>query len=311
MITMIKKDGTSEEITPSTSVNTEEVAAPSVDSTNTGANAQETADPAPTSDDSMTTIQDVETTDDGAESILDAHPEKAPAKQDTETNSRYAAARRAAEKQRDDAVAEAERKATAKVESFIRSMNLKGPDGKLISTEEEYAAYTAARTGHNASANIAEQTGMSAEKVNDLVSAHPDVQAAAREHDALARERAQHALDEEVGKVHEAFPEINSVDDIIKLVRYPDIKDKVSRGYSLSDAVNLVYSDVYHKRISAAAAQQARNAAASTAHLSATRTHGSGGINVTESQIRTYMDAIPGSTREQAIAAYRKHKISK
>lgn len=322
MITITKKDGTSTEI-PS-SVNTEGVAAPSTD---TGANVQEVA--APATDNSppdVSTETDINVSedasnDDGSQSILDPIADNG-GKQDAQTNARFAAARRAAEKQRDEAVAsakaEADNLAKSKVETFIQSMNIKDASGKLITTEEEYRAYSASRDARQSTNDTASETGITPDKVDELVSAHPDVQAAreaadrlSQEQDAIARERATAALNEEVSKIQQSFPEITSVDDIIRLPRYADIKDKVSKGYTLSDAVKLAYEDVYLKRRSAAAAQQARNAVQGTAHLSATRTHGSGGINVTEAQIKAYMSAIPGATREQAISAYKKYKIKK
>lgn len=322
MITITKKDGTSTEI-PS-SVNTEGVAAPSTD---TGANVQEVAAPATdnsTPDVSTETdinVSEDASNDDGSQSILDPIADNG-GKQDAQTNARFAAARRAAEKQRDEAVAsakaEADNLAKSKVETFIQSMNIKDASGKLITTEEEYRAYSALREARKATNDTASETGIASEKVDELVSAHPDVQAAreaadrlSQEQDAIARERATAALNEEVSKIQQSFPEITSVDDIIRLPRYADIKDKVSKGYTLSDAVKLAYEDVYLKRRSAAAAQQARNAVQGTAHLSATRAHGSGGINVTEAQIKAYMSAIPGATREQAISAYKKYKIKK
>lgn len=323
MITITKKDGTSTEI-PS-SANTEGVAAPSTD---TGANAQEVAAPATNNDtpdvsdtETDTNVSDDTSNDDGSQSILDPIADRGKV-QDAQTNSRYAAARRAAEKQRDEAVAsakaEADTAAKSKIESFIKSMNIKDAHGKLITTEEEYRAYSASREARQSTNDTAKETGISPDKVDELVSAHPDVQAAreaadrlSQEQDAIAHERAEAALKEEVSKIQQSFPEITSIDDIIRLPRYADIKEKVSSGYTLSDAVKLAYEDVYLKRRSAAAAQQARNAVQGTAHLSATRTHGSGGTNVTEAQIQAYMNAIPGSTRQDAIKAYQKFKINK
>ncbi len=316
MITMVKKDGSTTEIQPSASVNTEEVAAPSTD---TGANSQEVAEPVTTEADNDTAAEKAsDNADASRDSILEPISSVERPPQDAETNSRYAAARRAAEKQRDAAVSEAETAAKNKIEGFIKGLNLRDENGKLITTEEEYTRYSQIKNSRQTTLETASETGITPEKVDEIVSAHPDVQAArdAREqltqaHEELMRERVNTAISAELGKVREAFPEISSIDDIIRLPRYPDIKDKVSAGYTLSDAVRLTYEDVYIKRRAAAAAQQARNAAASTAHLSATRTHGSGGMNVTESQIKAYMDAIPGATREQAIRAYQKYKIHK
>ena len=313
MITMVKRDGTSTEIQPS-SVNTEGVADPSTD---TGANVQEVAEPATATDpDTSVEAESADMSDNGNSSILDPITEPISTPQDRETNARYAAARRAAEKQRDAAVIEAETAAKNKVEGFIRDLNLRDANGQLITTEAAYAAYKAQLSSRQATQSTAAETGISPDAVDELVSAHPDVQAArdaqeqlSRAQEELMNERVTAAINSEIAIVRESFPEISSLDDIIRLPRYADIKDKVAAGYSLSDAVRLTYEDAYIKRRTAAAAQQARNAAASSAHLSATRAHGSGGINVTESQIRAYMDAIPGSTREQAIRAYKKYKL--
>lgn len=316
MITIAKKDGTVTEITPS-SANTEGVAAPS---TETGVNGQESAEPA------ANDTADADTSDTNGEASG-----KVPASgtgegdsivQDAKTNAKFAAARRAAEKQRDEAIAsvkaEVDKAVKAKIESFIAGMKLRTPDGKVITTEEEYGAFMEAKEKAESTANAAEQAGITPDKVNELVSAHPDVAAAkeAKEQisqmqNAIASERAQKAIDEQVAKVRESFPEVNSLDDIVSLERYPDIKAKISQGYSMADAVKLAYEDVYIKRRTAAAAQQAKNAINSTAHLSATKTHGSGGVNVTEQQIKSFIAMIPGSTRADAIKAYQKYKVTK
>ena len=127
--------------------------------------------------------------------------------------------------------------------------------------------------------------------------------------DRLMEDRVRIAIDSEVGRVRGRFPEIKELDDIIRLKRYPEIKELVGRGYSLSDAVSLTYEDVYLSRREKAAAAQARSLSHSTSHLRATHPKGTGGSDVSESAIRNYMEAIPGSTREQAIAAHRKYKV--
>lgn len=127
--------------------------------------------------------------------------------------------------------------------------------------------------------------------------------------DRLMDERVRIAIDSEIERVRGRFPEIKELGDIIRLKRYPDIKGLVERGYSLSDAVRLTYDDVYLTRRERAAAAQARAGAHSTSHLRATHSKGIGGADVSEIAIRDYMQAIPGSTREQAIAAHRKYKV--
>ena len=124
--------------------------------------------------------------------------------------------------------------------------------------------------------------------------------------DALSRERTQMALERELSVLRERFPELKELGDVVRLKRYPEIKGMVGRGYSLSDAVRLAYEDVYLARRANAAALQARTNAFSSSHLHPARPIGEGRSEVTEMQIREYLEAIPGATRDQAIAAYRK-----
>ncbi len=127
--------------------------------------------------------------------------------------------------------------------------------------------------------------------------------------DKLMDDRVRIAIEAEIGRVRGHFPEIKELGDIIRLKRYPDIKGLVERGYSLSDAVRLTYEDVYLSRRERAAAAQARAASYSTSHLRATHPKGTSTGDVSESAIQSFMQAIPGSTREQAIAAHRKYKV--
>ena len=127
----------------------------------------------------------------------------------------------------------------------------------------------------------------------------------------LMQERTQMTIEREMAQVSERFPELRELGDVFRLRRYPEIKSMVGRGYSLSDAVRLAYEDVYLARRANAAVLQARTEAFSTSHLHPTRPAGEGRCDVTESQIREYIDAIPGSSREQAIAAYRRFKVGR
>ena len=127
--------------------------------------------------------------------------------------------------------------------------------------------------------------------------------------DALMRERTQLTIEREIAHLTQRFPEIRELGDVLRLKRYPEIKALVGKGYSLSDAVRLTYEDVYLARRANAAALQARTDAFSRSHLHPTRPMGEGRSDVSETQIREYLDAIPGATREQAISAYRRYKV--
>ena len=132
-------------------------------------------------------------------------------------------------------------------------------------------------------------------------------------------QREGESVDEETGKyifsqlreINERFPDIKSVHDIVRLGKYKDIKEKIRSGYSISDAVRLVYEDEYINSRLAKAQAQARREMVSASHLSATGASGASFSDISERDIRTFMQAIPTASREDAIRAYQKYKIGK
>ena len=129
--------------------------------------------------------------------------------------------------------------------------------------------------------------------------------------DASESAGVQRYMFEQLRQINERFPDIKSLDDIVRLEKYKQIKEKVTLGYTLSDAVRLVYEDEYISARLSKAQAQARREMVSSSHLSATRASGGGISDVSERDIRSYMEAIPGASREDAIRAYKKYKIKK
>ena len=183
-----------------------------------------------------------------------------------------------------------------------------GFDGSGASRDEDTAALIDVGEDLDAKVNSAEEVAPPAPEQKSEIPTPEQVRDIA---DRLMDDRVRIAIESEVERVRGRFPEIKELGDIVRLKRYPDIKGLVERGYSLSDAVSLTYEDVYLTRRERAAAAQARSGAHSTSHLRATHSRGIGGVDVSESSIRDYMQALPGATREQAIAAYRKYKVGR
>lgn len=124
----------------------------------------------------------------------------------------------------------------------------------------------------------------------------------------LYNERARAAISSEIEKVRARFPEIKNTLDVVRLERYPAIKGMVARGYALSDAVRLAYEDVYVSSRTQAALREARGTP-DTSHIRPTSPTTSASRDVSEEQIKVYLDSVPGATREGAIRAYQKYKI--
>lgn len=121
----------------------------------------------------------------------------------------------------------------------------------------------------------------------------------------------QRYMFEQLREINERLPEVRSLDDIVRLGRYGEIKEKVVAGYTLSDAVRLVYEDEYIKTRVARARAEARRELVADSHLFPTSPTGVGIVDISDERIRQYMDAIPGSSREDAICAYKKYRIKK
>ncbi len=296
MITMRKNDGSSAEIAPESEKNGQ-VAVACTESGTSGSDQS---------------------------SIPSATEKKRPgrAEQSPRKNAAFAAARRAAERERDASVREAERSAQERIDAVIAGLGQRNAAGELITTEAEYNEYKKESRGEGSV-----QTAHAETKTDEALdtpktetpsthsagtldaAAQSTLEMAVKEHGKLLDERTKLALDSEVKKLSGYFPELKEIGDIVRLKRYPQIKQLVMGGYALSDAVRLTYEDVYVQRRASAAAAQARANIAGTSHLTATKARGDGSGSVSEGQIRTYLEAIPGSTREQAIRAYQKYRF--
>lgn len=230
-------------------------------------------------------------------------PEKKNTPQSSRENSKYAAARRSAERERDAEIQKAREDAEREIERRVKEAI------ELRNSEEKTGAR---ETGAGVSDGVGQESGENAETspvtLTTLDREAGEVRRVREIGEKLTEERTRIALESEIERVRGHFPEIRNVLDIVKLERYPEVKGMVERGYALSDAVRLAYEDVYVRRRTNAAAAQVRSEL-STSHMKPTSPTSASSHDVTEAQIRTYLSSVPGATRESAIKAYRKYKI--
>ena len=220
--------------------------------------------------------------------------------QSAEDNSRYAAARREAERQRDDAIA-AEREAHRRaMEEIFASLGLQDPySGKPIRTKEEYDAYRIALDSQRKSEFMREHN-MDEAAYNSAIGNLPEVRAAreaaarakAAEQSA-AREQARVRIDEQIREIGKLDSAINSVDTLTKDPSYPKVYEMVKKGYSLSDAYRIANFDKLTKSSADAARQTVLNEQAGKEHLTQTAQRGNAAATVPADVRRMYRELDP------------------
>lgn len=244
--------------------------------------------------------------------------EKSP--QSSRENARYAAARRSAEREYKAELARLREQTEREIERRV-AQALAGDKTAQSESEGEGALGSLSEVGASSEADGGQSTAEHESPTTDITAEGARVlDDGARVHDEGARvheiaerlsdERARLALDREIEKVSRRFPEVKNVLDIVRLERYGEVKRMVERGYALSDAMRLVYEDVYVRRQADAAAREARGTPSSS-HIRATSPTSATSHEISEQQIRTYLSSVPGATREGAIRAYQKYKIGK
>lgn len=253
-----------------------------------GAEEQETAEPA-----------EEEEYDIGAEEQEVAEPAEEEAEQSAEENARYAAARRKAEAERDAAIAEAQ----AEMENRIVSMGIVNPyTGEPVEDMEGFERYTAAlvEDKRKAAEEKMKDAGLTENEIDQLVTVHPDVIKAREERIKLEQlERRQQELrydqiiEDEIAKIHEMDPSINSFDDLQKIENLAEMEDMIHRGYNISDAFFLANKEAIMAQRISGAKQETRNSLAGRGHLEHTATRGSGGVDIPSDELAAFREMMP------------------
>lgn len=239
------------------------------------------------------------------------------AAQARDDNARFAAARRKAEAERDEAIRKIRAESDEYVSGAIKALGIISPyTGKVIETKAEYDDYIV-RQSDIKRKQIVEKAGMSDAEYKEFVESLPEVRAA-REAQAAAesaKKDAQSAaakveIGEEIKKITALDPSVASLADIAKLPSYPEIYDMVKRGYKLYDAFRLANFDGLSGKQAAAAKQAALNSVAGKGQLSRTASRGTGGASVPADIMEQYRALNPDATDAEIVKHYRKYHKS-
>lgn len=240
-------------------------------------------------------------------------------KQSPEDNSRYAAARRKAEAERDAAVLKAREESAAEtrkeIEETIGALGLLNPYTKQpIRTLEDLRAFREGRQQESKN-KLMRAAGMTEEQYQQFVADLPEVKAA-REQQSAADEAAKKVmaneartkLAEQMAEITALDPEIKTVEDLKNMENYDRFYALVKKGNSLSDAYKLVNMDKIMAGNTAATRQAAINAANSKNHLDRTTTRGAGAVTVPKDVADMYRAFDPKITDAEIQRHYSKYK---
>lgn len=286
-----------------------------VEETTTGAEVTEPAEPSETTESSAgAEVQEP------AEPAAEENAETDQGKTDEDT--RFAAARRRAEAERDAAIAKARQDAQAEaqktIDQFFANSGLVNPYTRQpIQSKAEYEAYRA-RFEAERKQELMQKSGMSPEEYQTYVNDLPEVRAARQAKEAAdkaarqAREReAKIRVEEQLKEIQTIDPSVKDIRDLSRMETYPKLYDLVKRGYSISDAYKLANYDTLTARKAEASKQAVINAAKSKEHLSTTKSRGSGAASVPADVAADYRLWNPDMTDEEIQKDYQKYLKSK
>ena len=303
----------------STAVNEQDAGEPASGDESAGVNDQEVA--GPDNDDGMTeddgaSFDDENGGEEEAGGISHTAAENDGGERDD--NARFAAARRKAESERDEAIAKmkAEREAEIRKAELevIKEFGFVDPyTGRLIETKEQLAAFSTARD-EAGKREFMTRHNMTNEQYDSFVDSLPEVRAAreaARAADEAKSEAdraaARTKIDSEIKAISELDPSVKSLSDIAALDTYPEIYAMAKRGYSLVDAYKLANFETLSGRQVAAAKQAAINSVVGRSQLTKTASRGTGGVSVPADVMEQYRALIPDATDAEILRHYQKN----
>lgn len=275
-------------IEPDVGANEQEIAEPVTDDMPEGVEEQEPAEPA----------------DEPAETEVEET--EAPV---VDENAKYAAARRKAEAERDEAIARANAERQRTVEELLAVINMEDPyTGKRITNEEELAAYRK-RHDEERSAEFKRRAGMGDDEYENFVDNLPEVKAAREAKAAAEYTKKRTEIEEDLKKIQAEDPSITSFAELTKTEGYKRISELYGKGLSLHEAYRLVNYDKAVERATAASKQAAINAARSKNHLTSTTQRGTGSLEVPSDVLAQYRLFMPDASMDDIRKHYNKfHK---
>ena len=176
--------------------------------------------------------------------------------------------------------------------------------GRVPKTAQEVAMHNEAAQRERLS-----QAGIDPSVLNQYIEQLPAVRQAKEFEERQRQEQVSRHVDNNLKELQRAHPEIKGFEDVETLPTYPQIIEKVKRGYTLLDAYELANKDSIIAQRAAAAKQKALNDAAGKGHLTATGGAGGKGVVVPADVVRTYKRLDPSITDKQIQEHYSKfHK---
>ena len=244
--------------------------------------------------------------------------ETEPAEQTMEERSKFAAARRKAEAERDAAIEKAKNDAAEEARKIIdeafSNSGLTNPyTNEPIKSKADYDAYKK-RVAEEQKNRMLKKSGMTDEEFGRFVSELPEVKQA-REAQAAAEEAARQAreaqakvkVDEQLKSISELNPAIKSLEDLTKMETYPRFYELVKKGNDFVDAYKLANYDALTGSAAAASRQAAINAAQSKQHLTSTTQRGQGSATVPNEVKEAYRTFNPDATDAEIQQHYNKY----
>ena len=246
--------------------------------------------------------EDEEYDDEGEEDQEVAEPDEEEG-QSAEENSRYAAARRKAERDAEKRIEQMRQEMLDEESARIAALGIVDPyTGETVDSMEGFQRYTESLAEERRNSLMEKMTdnGLTEEEIDSLVSVHPDVMKAREESMRLEqleqqkiREQNDALFKEELEKIMEMDPTIRSASDLFEHENREAMEAMIRRNYSISDAYFLANKDDLIGRQLAGAKQETRNSLAGRGHLEHTATRGSGGVDIPSDELAAFREMMP------------------
>lgn len=230
----------------------------------------------------------------------------------------HAAARRRAEQQAavDEALKKQSEKMSAEWKAFFEKAGLKNTmTGEPITSKEDFDAWQKEYAQQKLESDLAAGK-LTQESLNAAISENPIVKQAAeivaareREQAAAEEARMQREIDSQIEKIHALEPEINGVEDLLKIPESEDFYARVKGGASFLDAYLLATRERRERTLAEAAKVQAASNARGKDHLTGSAaSRGAGGRAVSSNEIAQFRVFNPTATEAEIRAWIEKHQ---
>ena len=255
---------------------------------------------------------------DGADNNDAGDAEGAKKEQTPDERRAHAAARRRAEQQAavDAALKAQSEKMAAEWKAFFESAGLKNTiTGEPIATKEQFDEWSKSFKQQKLESDL-KAGKLTQESLNEAISENPVVKQAAeivaaheREQAAAEQEKMQRAIDEQIKKIHALEPEVNGVEDLLKLPESEEFYARVKSGMSFYDAYLISTHERREKALAEAARAQALTGQRGKDHLTgAAASRGAGGKVVTSEELASFRIFNPTATDEEIRAWIEKNR---